>query len=299
MRRVDLGLLHLFDRIYRTRNLTAAGAELGLTQPAVSRGLARLRDVYGDTLFVRQQRGVQPTPLAERLAEPLAAALAIVVGTVDDPTFDPRTAQRLFRVGSSDIGERYFLPSLSQHLNRVAPGVVIESLSPDREQLLPSLASGGMDLVVGFLPELGKQVHLQRLFPERYVYIARHRHPAVDGSLTLEQVRTLPHALACPPGTRHAMAVEQVLTGRRIRATIALRVRSFLSVAPIVAETDLVAVVPSNLARLVATHLKLQLIAPPLKLPGFDVTMAWHTRFHRDPAVAWLRGVFVQLFAQR
>jgi DNA-binding transcriptional LysR family regulator len=202
-------------------------------------------------------------------------------------------------VGTSDIGERYFLPRLSQHLRRVAPGVVIESLSPDRQELLPSLASGSMDLVVGYLPEMGKQVHLQRLFPERYVYVARRGHPAVKGSLTLEQVRELPHALASPPGTRHAAAVERVLTGRRVRASIALRVRSFLSVVPIIAETDLIAVVPSNLARLVAKHLELQMIVPPMRVPGFDVTMAWHTRFHRDPAVCWLRGVFVELFTQR
>ena len=95
------------------------------------------------------------------------------------------------------------------------------------------------------------------------------------------------------------MAVEQVLTSRRVRAPIALRVRSFLSVAPIVAETDLIAVVPSNLVRLMADHLKLQLIAPPIKVPGFDVTMAWHARFHRDPAISWLRGTFAELFAQR
>ena len=299
LRTVDVGLLRLFDRIYRTRNLTAAGAELGMTQPAVSRGLARLRAVYDDPLFVRQQRGVQSTPLAERLAEPLAAALAIMAGTVEKPRFDPRGDPRMFRVGLSDIGERYFLPRLSQYLKRETAGVVIESLSPQREELLPSLASGGMDLVVGFLPDLGKQVHLQRLFPERYVYVARRGHPVVKGSLTLEQLRELPHALAIAPGTRHATAVEQVLTSRRVRASIALRVRSFLSVVPIVAETDLVAVVPSNLARLVANHLKLQLIAPPIKVPGFDVTMAWHTRFHREPAVSWLRSVFVELFAQR
>src|SRR4029079_18447676 len=134
---------------------------------------------------------------------------------------------------------------------------------------------------------------------ERYVYVARRGHPVVKGSLTLEQLRELPHALASPPGTPHAMAVEQVLRSRRVRAPIALQARSFLSVVPIVAETDLVAVVPSNLARLVATQLKLQLIVAPMKVPGFDVTMAWHTRFHREPAVSWLRGVFVELFAQR
>jgi DNA-binding transcriptional LysR family regulator len=298
LRGVDLNLLHLFDRIYHTRNLTAAGAELGLTQSAVSRGLARLRHVYDDTLFVRQQRGVQPTPLAEHLAEPLAAALAIVVGTVDKPRFDPASAERVFRLGVSDIGERYFLPRLSRQLSRVAPGVVVEASSPNRQELLPSLASGDLDLLVGFLPELGKQVHLARLFAERFVYVARRGHPLVKGSLDIEQVRRLPHAVASPPGTRHAAAVERVLTGPRIRARVVLRVRSFLSLVPIVAETDLVAAVPSNLARLVATHLKLQLIAPPMKVPGFDVTMAWHTRFHHDPAVMWLRKVFIELFHQ-
>jgi DNA-binding transcriptional LysR family regulator len=297
--RVDLNLLALFDCLYRNRNLTAAGVQLGLSQPAVSRGLARLREAYGDVLFVRQQRGVLPTPFADHLAEPLAAALAIVHGTVERLSFDPSSDSRHFRIAMSDIGERFFLPKLLEHLSNAAPAVSIESVSPSVPELAAGLAGGDVDLVAGFLPALGKQVHEQRLFHEKFVYVARTGHPSVRGRLLLGQLRTLAHVVADPPGTPHAAAVERVLANRRVRATVALRVRSFLCVAPIIAQTDLIAAVPSKLAALVSEHMNLQLIDPPVHFPGFDVSMAWHRRFHRDPAIEWLRGVFTELLSDR
>jgi DNA-binding transcriptional LysR family regulator len=297
--RIDLGLLELFDSVYRTRNLSAAAARLGLSQPAVSRGLARLRDAYDDELFVRQQRGVQATPFADHLAEPLGAALAIVRGTVEKPTFDPASDRRLFRISMSDIGERYFLPRMLSHLARVAPGVGVETVSAAMPELVTGLASGEIDQLVGFLPALGKQMHQLKLFHERFIYIAREGHPKVRGRLASEQIRDLLHVIANPPGTPHAATVERMLANPRVRGHVGLRVRSFLSVAPIVAQTDLVAVVPSNLAALVADALRLQLIELPLAIPGFDVSLAWHHRYHRDPAAEWLRSIFVDLFRQR
>jgi DNA-binding transcriptional LysR family regulator len=294
--RVDLALLELFDCVYRLRSLTLAGAQLGLTQPAVSRGLARLRTAYGDVLFVRRQRGVLPTPFADHLAKPLADALAIVRSTVERPRFDASTDNRCFRIAMSDIGERFFLPRLVGHLAKVAPHVTIEAVSQALPQLKAGLESGDIDLVAGYLPDLGKQVRQQRLFRERFVYVARARHPSIQGALRREQLRDLPHVLASPPGTPHAAAVERVLTSTRVRATIALRVRSFLCIAPIVAETDLVAAMPSNLVALVASSLGLQPIESPVPIPGFDVSIGWHDRYHRDPAIEWLRGQFVELF---
>jgi DNA-binding transcriptional LysR family regulator len=296
---LDLNLLALFDSIWRTRNLTASGAQLGLSQPAVSRGLARLRETYGDTLFVRQQRGVGPTPFAERLAEPVAAALAIVRGTMAKPTFSPGTDTRRFHVALSDIGERYFLPRLAAWIAENARGVAIETISPSRDELLAGLASGEIDMAVGFLPGLGKQVQTHRLFREKFVYIARRGHPIVKGRLEAAQLSKLQHVLGSPLGTQHAAAVEKVLTGPRVRAAVAMRVRNFLSVGPIVGGSDLVAVVPSNLAALVAEHVALQLIAPPMRFPGFDVSMVWHRRFGQDPGGIWLRSVFVALFGER
>lgn len=293
---LDLNLLELFECIWRTRNLTGAGERLGLSQPAVSRGLARLRETYGDELFVRHRRGVEPTAFAQTLAEPVATALAIVRRTIEKPHFSPAEDSRRFRIALSDIGERYFMPRLAGWLSDHAPYVSIDTVSVSREQLLTGLGAGEIDLAVGFLPGLGKQVHEKRLFEEKYVYIARAGHPKVDGHLSAGQLRELPHVVGTPQGTRHAAAVEKVLMGPRVRAVVAMRVGSFLSVGPIVADSDLVAVVPSNLAELVSEHVGLQLIAPPVRFPSFGVSMVWHRRFHGDPGGIWLRQVLTELF---
>lgn len=294
---IDLNLLELFDTIFRTKNLTATGVRLGLSQPAVSYGLAKLRESYGDALFVRMQRGVQPTPFAEQLAEPIAAALHIVRGTVRKTIFVPGQAVRAFRIAMTDIGERYFIAQLSQWLAAEAPGVTVETLSPSLSELSEGLASGDVDMAVGYLPGLGKQVHQQVLFREHFVYLMRQGHPSLTGELTLSQLRHIGHVVASPPGTQHLATVEKVLTSPRVKARIALRVRSFLCVGPIVAETDLVSPVPNNLARLVATHLNLHLCRPPVKFPEFDISMYWHQRYHQDPGLLWLRDAMVSLFA--
>lgn len=298
-RQVDLNLLELFDTIYRTRNLTAAGRRLGLSQSAMSYGLARLREMYGDALFVRVQRGVQPTPFADGLVEPVGAALAIVRGTLEKASFVPGEARRSFRLAMSDIGERMFLPRLSEWLATHAPGVSIETLSPELPRLLEGLGSGEIDLAAGFMPGLGKRVHRQTLMDERFVYLMRDGHPDYAERLSLAQIRRLRHAVASPPGTDHAVAVERVLRSPRVRAAIALRVGSFLSLGPIVAGTDLVAPVPSNLARVVAGALDLRTCVPAVRFPGFEVSLYWHPRFHQEPANAWLRGVFAELFRDR
>lgn len=295
-RQVDLNLLELFETVYRMRNLTAAGAQLGLSQPAVSRGLGRLREMYGDALFVRQQRGVAPTPFADALVAPVGAALRTLRATLVRPTFDQSAQARRFRVALSDIGERIFLPRMMEYLDRHAPRVVVEAVSPTQEKMHEGLAAGQIDLAVGFFGTLSKQVHHRRLFRERFVYVARQGHPVVQGALRREQLRTLAHVVGGPEGMQHAAAVERVLASPRVKARVALRVHSLLCVGPVVAGTDLVGAIPSNLAAMVASHMPLQLLDPPVQFPGFDVAMVWHQRFHRDPASEWLRGVFVTLF---
>ena len=294
--RIGLQLIELFNSIYSTRNLTLSASQLGLSQPAVSRGLARLREAYDDPLFIRQQRGVQPTPFADHLAEPLAAALSIVQATIERPTFVPTTDERHFRIAMTDIGERYFLPRIVAHLSKVSPRVSVETVSPALSELQSGLASGDIDLVVSLLPRLGKQIRELRLFRERFVYLARAKHPVVRGKLTKEMVRSLRHVVVSTPGTRHATEVERVLSTSRTRVPVALRVRSFLSIGPIVAESDLVAVVPGTLAELVGATLKLQQLDPPFHFPGYEVSMGWHQRFHRDQGSEWLRAQFLDLF---
>ncbi|MFP3613156.1 LysR family transcriptional regulator [Paraburkholderia sp. SIMBA_050] len=295
-RQLDLNLLELFEVVYRTRNLTLAGSCLGLTQPAVSRGLARLREMYGDALFVRQQRGVAPTPFADSLAVQVAQALEIVRSTIRRPSFAPGLEARVFRVAMSDIGERLFLPRLMTCLAQHAPRVVVDVVSPAQGELRDGLASGQIDLAMGFLGDLSKQMHQRRLFTERFIYVARCDHPLISPPLRREQLCELSHVVAGPTGMLHAASVEKVLSNPRVRASVALRVHSFLCVAPVVASTDLVAAVPSNLAATVAEHMRLQILEPPVRFPTFDVALTWHQRFHRDPGNEWLREVFVSLF---
>lgn len=163
---------------------------------------------------------------------------------------------------------------------------------------MADLGSGELDLAVGFLPPLGKQVHRQRLLRERFVYVMRRGHPQARRPLGIAELRWLKHVMVNPPGTPHLAEVAKVLTGAKVRVPVALQVRGFLSVGPIVAGGDLVAVVPSNLAALVAEHVDIVLLEPPVRFQGFDVAMAWHRRVHRDPGLEWLRGVFAALFAK-
>ncbi|MFA7680183.1 MAG: LysR family transcriptional regulator [Pigmentiphaga sp.] len=295
-RQLDLNLLELFEVIFRTRNLTAAGLELGLSQPAISYGLSKLRDAYGDPLFLRKSRGVQPTAFAEEIAETVAMVLSSIRQTVERAEFEPSQARRNFRIAMTDIGERYFLPALGQHLARHAPGLSIESLSPERAELSEGLNTGSIDMAIGFVPVLGKLISEQSLFQERYVYMMRSAHPAGKKTLRLEDLRTYPQVVAGPQGTRHLEAVERVLLSKTVQANIVMRVVSFLAVAPILVETDLMAPVPQNLAKLVAPMGGLRFQDPPVAFPEFGINMYWHRRLDKDPGLMWLRAQFQLLF---
>jgi DNA-binding transcriptional LysR family regulator len=298
-RLVDLNLLELFDIVFKNRSLTAAGAHLGLSQPAISYGVSKLRRIYGDMLFVRTRRGVEPTPVAMQLAGPIASALQIVRGTVEKADFKPSETRRTFRLGLTDVGERLFLPRLAKRLGIEAPMINIESFSPRFTELTAALTSGEIDLAAGFFPGMGKSICYQRLVKEEFVYVMRKGHPAAKGTLTASKMRTLRHVAASPPATLHFRSIEKVLTGPQIRAEIALHVRSFLCVAPIVVETDLVALVPSSLATLVAENLGLCVLKPRVRFPELDVSIYWHRRFQNDPASIWLRNIMIELFGRK
>lgn len=297
-RQIDLNLLELLDTLLKTHNLTETGARLGLSQPAVSYGLAKLRDTYGDVLFIRGRRGVHPTPLAEQLAEPIAQALQLVRSTVEKVPFTPETARHAYRVGMTDIGERYFLPRLSQWLGSHAPGISVEAMSPTLEELGDGLASGDIDLALGFIPGMGKQVCRQPLLSERFVYIMGKHHPAAGDVLDASQMQALRHVVAGPSGTRHLAAIETVLMNPKVRANIVLRVKSFLCVGPIVADTDLVGILPSHLAHLIAPHLGLAVKEPPVQFERLDISMYWNRRFQQDAASCWLRKTVTDLFSE-
>src|SRR6478672_13925696 len=156
---VDLNLLRVFDAVLNERGVTPAAARLGLTQPAVSNALARLRVLLGDALFVRTPGGMDATPFARQLAEPVRQALALLQSALaHGPGFDPATSTRAFRFYMSDLGQIEFLPPLIERVQREAPGVRLEAAGLDVEDIAAALAAGALDLAVGFLPALGAPV---------------------------------------------------------------------------------------------------------------------------------------------
>src|SRR5256885_7311642 len=191
---VDLNLLRVFDAVLRERAVTAAAARLGLTQPAVSNALARLRAVFGDPLFVRTPSGMDATPFARELAEPVRQALALLESALaHGPGFDPASATRAFRFYMSDLGQIEFLPPLIERIQKQAPGVRLEAVALEVEDIAGALAAGSLDLAVGFLPGLGPPTRRRALFRDPYLCLMRADHPI--RSLPKKRFEEASHAL--------------------------------------------------------------------------------------------------------
>src|SRR4051794_7237731 len=177
VRDVDLNLVRVFDAVLRERGVTPAAASLGLTQPAVSNALARLRAIFGVALFVPPAGGMDATPFARELAGPVRQALALLESALaHGPGFDPATSTRAFRFYMSDLGQIEFLPPLIERVQRDAPGVRLEAAGLDVEDIAGALAAGALDLAVGFLPALGAPVRRTPLFRDPYVCLMRADH---------------------------------------------------------------------------------------------------------------------------
>ena len=293
---LDVNLLVIFDTILSERNISVAAERLELAQPTVSNALNRLRRITGDQLFVRTSRGMEPTPHAERIALPLRQVLATLRSTLRAPRgFDPATAERTFNLFLTDLGEAYFLPRLLTRLRTLAPGVKLVTLPiPDRNPQY-ALESGEVDLAIGNLPKLKTGFYQQRLFREHYICIARADHPLFEGNMTAEKFGRASHAVVLPHGTGHGI-VEQTMHKLGLQDRIMLRVQNFLVLPTIVANTDLVAIVPHSVASELSAEHALKLAIPPIPLPEFDIRQCWHKRFHTDTGNQWLRSQIAQLF---
>lgn len=293
---LDLKLLVAFEALLATRNVTSAAQAISLTQPAMSTCLGKLRKVLGDPLFVRTSRGMEPTPFALELSEPIRHALHLIRQTLNrDKHFDAATSTRTFKLIMTDIGERVFLPDLLRRLSTMAPGLNIRTVQVPGKEMRETLESGEMDLAVGFIPDLNAGYYQQRLFNRSYVCVARTDHPVIKETLSLKQYLAASHAIVSAPGTGHDI-VERVLTEKGLKRRIALHVSHFLAIPLIVANTDLIVTIPTMLAESYLPDGNIKLLAPPVKLPVYSIKQYWHERFHEDAANRWLRGLIYELF---
>jgi len=296
VRDVDLNLLRVFDAVLREHGVTAAAAGLGLTQPAVSNALARLRGVFGDPLFVRTPTGMDATPFARELAEPVRQALALLEAALaHGPGFDPASAARAFRFYMSDLGQIEFLPPLIERVQRAAPGVRLEAVALDVEDLADALATGALDLAVGFLPGLGPPVRRRALFRDPYLCLMRADHPIK--ALTKRKFQEASHALVTYRGGHRV--VEEALERAGLARRIALRLPHFTVVPMVLERTDLLCTLPARVARVFERRGRLKSLAPPMAIPPADVAVHWHERFEAEPGNRWLRELLIELFGQK
>ncbi|WP_295522263.1 LysR family transcriptional regulator [uncultured Pseudacidovorax sp.] len=296
LKQLDLNLLLVFNQLLAERSVSGAARALGLSQPAVSNALARLRKAVGDELFLRTSRGMEPTPRATQLAEPVAAALQLLQGALrQDQGFDPATSSRAFTIGMTDIGEIYFLPGLMEALAEAAPGVTVSTVRNTAVQLKDEMEAGHVDLALGLLPQLRTGFFQRRLFTQRYVCLMRQGHPLDKRRIGLREFSAAEHLAVVSAGTGHGV-VEDELARQGIERRVRLTVPHFVALGHILAGTDMIATVPERLAQRMAGPFGLRWLAHPAPLPEIGIHLLWHARLHREPANQWLRQLIATRF---
>ena len=296
---IDLNLLVVFNQLLIDRSVSRVAENLGLSQPAASNALGRLRKLTGDTLFLRTSKGMEPTPLAQQLAEPIAYALGLIHGAVNQrSSFEPATAKRAFTVGMTDIGEIYFLPKLMEELGRNAPGVTLSTVRNTAVNLRNELEAGHVNLAIGLLPQLKAGFFQRRLFRQRYVCLFRKGHRLDKRRLSLSEFSSAQHIVVVSEGTGHGKA-DELLERGGVERHVVLTVPHFVAVGHILQSSDMVTTVPERLAQALVGPFGLTYVKHPAPLPEIAINMFWHAKYHKDPSNEWLRSMVFRLHADQ
>lgn len=295
--RLDLNLLVALDALLTERSVTRAAARVGLGQSAMSHNLGRLRTLFGDELLTRSPEGMRPTPRALALSEPVRLALSHIEALVSrDETFDPRTAERTFRIGLPDSVELLIVPALLAHLCEAAPGIRLRLHTIDSVQLLDDLDADRLDFAIGFGAFADGQTHHKRrlLLTATYLCMFNAERVGVTPPISLDDYVRLPHVLTSMRKGEHGV-VDDALAKLGLTRTIALTTPRFVAVPFLVARAPVVTTMHGRLARFFAAALGLSLSPPPVELPEVPISLLWHASYDRDPAHIWLRQTVVRL----
>ncbi|WJV52723.1 LysR family transcriptional regulator [Prodigiosinella aquatilis] len=287
IRRLDLNLLLTLDALLEEHNVTRAALRLNLSQPSVSVQLAKLRDIFGDPLLLPGPRGMKPTARADELRQPLRQALeSLEHAILPSAPFDPAMATQTWCVAASDYSESTILQPALSGLRSAAPGTRLAIVETVPSRIARQAEQG--EIALAFHSSGGAPSGLRRrvLFAERYVLVSRANHPRLEKRPSLEQFCALDHVIVSPDGGGFQGITDNMLSTMGLTRRVVLSVPHFLFVLSVLANTDLVAMLPS---RLVRNNSLLQVVEPPLEVPGFEMFMLWHERLHRDPGHQWLR----------
>lgn len=298
---IDLNLLVSLEALLREGSVSRAAEVVGLSQPAMSRALARLRDLFEDPLLVRTGHAMVPTPRAIELAAHLGPCLEAVRRTFDPPgEFDPETTERAFVLAAIDTTQAVVLPRLLERIAETAPGIEV-STAPLRSasETFAQLASGARDLAIGRFEEPPEGIRRALLYRDRVVCLVRGDHPRVRDPLTMAQYLDESH-LAAESATpvERPFTIESLLARQGLQRRVVCKVDN-LAIAPfVVARTDLVCSAPGKTIASFSEGLGLRVLEPPFEAPGFELHLAWHARSESDRGNAWLRETVLGLFTE-
>lgn len=290
---IDLNLLAAFDALMSERNVTRAATRVGVSQPAMSAALSRLRKQFGDPLFLRSADGLLPTPRARELAHPITQALRQIEATlVKKPEFVPGTATLKVNLGLSDYPAFVLLPALLEAIAQQAPGVSIDVHAfHDRDHAVDLLDAGAIDVAIGIPPSHAESRILTRpILRDEFVTIIARDHPAARRAMNMKTYLSLPHVLVSPEGQRHGL-VDEALAQQGKQRTLALTLPQMFAVPAIVARSGMIATILKRVVLNSPASRKLALFPPPVALPEIVLHLIWHRRSDGLAAQRWFRAL--------
>lgn len=287
---VDLNLLVVFDALMAERHVTRAGERIGLSQPAVSAALKRLRHLLKDDLFIRRSDEMQPTRKAQELAVPLRQALTQIQAALKPQVFEPTTAQRSFKLATNDFAASMLLPILGAKLSAEAPGIDLRVIYADDALGMKLLDEDAIDLAIAPFENPAPQFERQHLLdPAGFLCVMRKGHPLAGQPLTLEDFAAAPQLLISRTGDASGF-VDEILTEIGLRRRVAFTVPNFLLAPIVLAQTDYIAVLPRRMVEMFQQMVDLVAYEPPFPQRKFPLRILWHQRLSSDPGLYWLRA---------
>jgi LysR family transcriptional activator of mexEF-oprN operon len=289
LRLFDLNLLIAFDALMAERNVTRAAQRIGIGQPAMSYSLARLRDLFGDDLFIRIPGAMQPTNRALELSEPIARILAdIRQDVLANRAFRPEVAEVVFRVGATDYAEVAVLPAVLAALRSLAPNARVAISIVDRERVAAMLENGALDLAIAYFPDPNGAQKRELLFNEEFVCVFDAKACGIVAPVQLKAYLELPHLLMSLRGHMSG-CVDRALASVKAERFVFTVTPHFLTIPFLLRGLRAIATVPRRLAETCADMACLAVSPLPIEVEGFDVSMLWHARTETDPAYRWFR----------
>lgn len=296
--RIDLNLLVVFEAVWIERHVGRAAARLHLSQSATSHALSRLRSLFGDALFTRHPGGVEPTPRATALAVPVQQALGNI-RTLVAPTapFNPRESRATWRIGASDHAFVASLLSAVRTLQDCAPKVNLRILPANRHSALESFDRGQLDFALGSYPDVPARIDRHTLFDDRYLGVVRAGHPLLDQDLSrIETIAAAQFAMVSMRGDAEG-PFDEVLAALGLARRVMLTVPHFFVLPFVLAESELVALLPEKVAVKMAQHVGLQSFELPVQVPPLATHLLCVRARRGEPALEWMRGVLIKAAA--